>query len=63
MTVGSGKSGLLPGLYMANLRGDVRLEWLRIARWDGETGVLKITRLRRAVFPPVLFRFSTRLLP
>ena len=36
MTVGSGKSGVLPGLYMANLRGDVRLEWLRIARWDGE---------------------------
>ena len=35
-TVGSGKSGVLPGLYMANLRGDVRLEWLRIARWDGE---------------------------
>jgi hypothetical protein len=36
MTVGSGKSGVLPGLYMANHRGDVRLEWLRIARWDGE---------------------------
>jgi hypothetical protein len=35
LKVGSGKSGALPGLYLANLRGDVRLEWLRIARWDG----------------------------
>ena len=26
----------LRGLYLANHRGDVRLEWLRIARWNGE---------------------------
>ncbi len=25
-----------PGLYLENARGDVRLEWLRIGRWDGE---------------------------
>jgi peroxiredoxin len=27
---------VLPGLYLANIRGDVRLEWLRIGRWNGE---------------------------
>jgi hypothetical protein len=26
----------LPGLYLWNVRGDVRLDWLRIGRWDGE---------------------------
>ncbi|MHB1555844.1 MAG: TlpA family protein disulfide reductase [Isosphaeraceae bacterium] len=26
----------LPGVYLANIRGDVRLEWLRIGRWNGE---------------------------
>ena len=26
----------LPGLYLENTRGDVRLEWLRIGRWNGE---------------------------
>jgi peroxiredoxin len=25
-----------PGLYLANLRGDLRLEWLRIGTWTGE---------------------------
>jgi len=30
------KLPVLPGLYLANLRGDLRLEWLRIARWSGE---------------------------
>ena len=25
-----------PGLYLANIRGDLRLEWLRIGRWSGE---------------------------
>ncbi len=26
----------LPGLALTNLRGDLRLEWLRIGRWSGE---------------------------
>ena len=30
------KSPALPGLSLANVRGDLRLEWLRIARWSGE---------------------------
>src|SRR5262249_61071026 len=30
------KPAPLPGLYLANIRGDVRLEWLRIGRWNGE---------------------------
>ncbi|HZW33501.1 MAG TPA: TlpA disulfide reductase family protein [Isosphaeraceae bacterium] len=25
-----------PGLYLSNIRGDLRLEWLRIGRWNGE---------------------------
>ena len=36
LKVGGPKSPVLPGLYLANLRGDLRLEWLRIARWSGE---------------------------
>jgi thiol-disulfide isomerase/thioredoxin len=28
--------GVYSGLYLANLRGDLRLEWLRIGRWTGE---------------------------
>jgi peroxiredoxin len=27
---------VLPGIYLANTRGDIRLEWLRIGRWNGE---------------------------
>ena len=27
---------ILPGIYLANVRGDIRLEWLRIGRWSGE---------------------------
>jgi hypothetical protein len=34
--VGGGKSAVPADLYLKNSRGDVRLEWLRIARWDGE---------------------------
>ena len=30
------KPTVLTGLYLANIRGDVRLEWLRIGRWNGE---------------------------
>ncbi len=30
------KPAAQPGLYLANIRGDVRLEWLRIGRWNGE---------------------------
>ncbi len=30
------RAAVLPGLYLENARGDVRLEWLRIGRWDGE---------------------------
>ncbi len=36
LKVGSGKSPALSGLYLGNLRGDLRLEWLRISRWSGE---------------------------
>lgn len=30
------RAAVLPGLFLMNVRGDVRLEWLRIGRWDGE---------------------------
>jgi hypothetical protein len=36
LKVRGARPAVLPGLYLGNLRGDVRLEWLRIARWDGE---------------------------
>jgi peroxiredoxin len=36
LKVGGSKSRTLPGLYVANLRGDLRLEWLRISKWTGE---------------------------
>jgi peroxiredoxin len=36
LKVGSGKLPALSGLYLGNLRGDLRLEWLRISRWSGE---------------------------
>jgi peroxiredoxin len=35
LKVGGSKGGH-PGLYLANLRGDLRLEWLRIGHWTGE---------------------------
>ncbi len=37
LKVGSVKSTALPGVDLTNLRGDVRLEWLRVVRWSGET--------------------------
>jgi peroxiredoxin len=37
LKVGSSKSSALSGVDLTNLRGDVRLEWLRIVRWSGET--------------------------
>ncbi len=36
LKVASAKPSALPGVYLANIRGDVRLEWLRIGRWNGE---------------------------
>ncbi|MFI5457960.1 MAG: TlpA family protein disulfide reductase [Isosphaerales bacterium] len=36
LKVGGPKSPVLPGIYLANLRGDLRLESLRIARWSGD---------------------------
>jgi peroxiredoxin len=36
LKVGATKLPVFPGLYLANLRGDLRLEWLRISRWGGE---------------------------
>ena len=36
LKVGGNKPAPMPGLYLANIRGDVRLEWLRIGRWNGE---------------------------
>jgi peroxiredoxin len=35
LKVGSSRPGGYPGLYLANLRGDLRLEWLRISKWNG----------------------------
>ena len=33
----STRPAVVPGLYLwSGRQGDVRLEWLRIARWDGE---------------------------
>jgi thiol-disulfide isomerase/thioredoxin len=36
LKVASAKPAAQPGVYLANIRGDVRLEWLRIGRWNGE---------------------------
>jgi thiol-disulfide isomerase/thioredoxin len=36
LKVAGTKPVVLPGVYLANIRGDVRLEWLRIGRWNGE---------------------------
>jgi peroxiredoxin len=36
LKVAGNKPAALPGIYLANIRGDVRLEWLRIGRWNGE---------------------------
>ena len=36
LKVAGAKPAVLPGVYLANIRGDVRLEWLRIGRWNGE---------------------------
>ena len=36
LKVGGPKSKPLSGLSLANLRGDLRLEWLRIGKWSGE---------------------------
>jgi hypothetical protein len=35
MTVAETKPAVRPGLYLGHNRGDVRLDWLRIGRWDG----------------------------
>src|SRR5262249_43086160 len=50
LKVGGNKPAALPGLYLANIRGDVRLEWLRSGRWNGgmpreaRKGVARINR-------------------
>ena len=37
LKVRSTRPAVVPGLYLwSGHQGDVRLEWLRIARWDGE---------------------------
>ncbi len=36
LKVGNSKSPTYTGVDLTNLRGDVRLEWLRIVRWSGE---------------------------
>ncbi len=36
LKVGSSKSPVHSGVDLTNLRGDLRLEWLRIVRWSGE---------------------------
>ncbi len=36
LEVGPLGSPVLPGIYLANLRGDLRLEWLRISKWTGD---------------------------
>ena len=36
LKVGSSKSPAHSGVDLTNLRGDLRLEWLRIVRWSGE---------------------------
>jgi peroxiredoxin len=37
LKVGGSKQPALAGVDLTNLRGDLRLEWLRIVRWSGET--------------------------
>ena len=36
LKVGGAGAAPLTGLYLSSLRGDLRLEWLRIGRWSGE---------------------------
>ncbi len=36
LKVGGSNTKVFSGLYLANLRGDLRLEWLRISKWSGE---------------------------
>jgi len=36
LTLPGPKGPPLPGVSLANKRGDLRLEWLRVGRWDGE---------------------------
>jgi peroxiredoxin len=36
LQVGQPGSPVMPGLYLSNVRGDLRLEWLRISKWSGE---------------------------
>ena len=36
LQVASEKPTALPGIRVVNNKGDVRLEWLRVGRWDGE---------------------------
>ncbi|HEV3122101.1 MAG TPA: hypothetical protein VGY53_09370, partial [Isosphaeraceae bacterium] len=36
LTVSEGKPRVLPGVHLANVRGDLKLERLRISRWNGE---------------------------
>jgi peroxiredoxin len=36
LKVGAPNAVVLPGVYLANLRGDLRLESLRITRWSGD---------------------------
>ncbi len=36
LAVAEGRSPALPGLFLTNRRGDVRLDRLRIARWNGK---------------------------
>lgn len=46
MTVGSGKSGVLPGLYMANLRGDMCLSRKVFSSIGRESACIATRRLR-----------------
>jgi thiol-disulfide isomerase/thioredoxin len=36
LQVGPPNSAALPGLTLSNVRGDLRLEWLRISKWSGD---------------------------
>src|SRR5262249_52470904 len=65
LKVAGPKPVALPGLYLANVRGDVRLEWLRIGRWNGEvprevrTDQARIHRADGSILYGHLIRYDT----
>jgi hypothetical protein len=62
--VGRAPRAALPGLCLKNLRGDVRLDWLRISRWNGTipgnvpAGMTRIHRADGSILDGQLIAFD-----